>query len=184
MAKVDKGRMLRKGLMRGLQYAAVAMAALATVEVPPDIGVTDQASIVFGIAVIGAVGKAIQNYRKTKKRAGDLRSASGLLVCVSLALGGLLAGCVATQGQDGTWRVEVDRSALDATWDRYEAMERRKTDLEKERKAASLQRKLAIDTQLREMKPEIQELADVLGIGLSSNPKTMGTSRAHPPKSP
>ena len=166
MAKVNKWITARKALTRGLQYGLVAVAALQTVPVPESVGAMDQATIAFGIAALGAVAKAIQNYRKTLKKPVRYTSPSGLVVLVALSLA--LAGCVTTTAPDGTVTTQLDGAALDtawATWERYEA---RKALLEKEKAAAreaqDAQRLAIIEAELEKLEPKINELADRLGL--------------------
>lgn len=92
MAKVNKWISIRKGIVRGAQYAAVTIAALQTVPVPEGIGVSKQITVSFVIGVLGAVAKGIQNYRKT---AAKPTMYSGYLLAL-VGIAGLMAGCVTT----------------------------------------------------------------------------------------
>jgi len=173
MAKVDKMRTLRKALLRGAQYAAVAAAAIQTVPVPDTVGIDQKATVVFIIGLIGAIGKGVHNYKKTSGRAPFLGSRSGLALLLAGLSVATPGGCVATHGADGGWTVRVDQPALDAAWDRYEAMERRQTDLERERETATGPRLEAIRKELEVIGPQVRELADVLGVDLAGNAKKM-----------
>ncbi len=159
--KVNKIITLKKGLLRGAQYAAVVIAALNTVPLSEDVGVSTQATVAFAIGAIGAVGKAIHNYRKTKGRAPYLGSRSGY----ALALAGLslaLVGCITTTAPDGTVTQQVDVDALSSAWARYEEMEARREALEAERDRADAQRRAEIEAEIRALLPEIERAAERL----------------------
>lgn len=164
MAKVDKWRCARKAFFRGLQYAAVTIAALQTVPVPEGIGVERQVTVSFIIGAIGAVAKGIQNYQKTSRRAPFLGSRSGLVLAVA-GLASLLAGCITTTAPDGTVTTSVDTVAISTTWDRYERMQDRHDALEAERERAPVARRLEIDAELVGLDRELTELAERLGVG-------------------
>ena len=156
MAKVNLARTARKALLRGAQYAGVAITALVAVPVPEDVGVSEQAAIVFGLGALGAVAKAIQNYHKTKKRKVQLGSTSGyMLVLIALSLA--LAGCVTTTAPDGTVTQSVDLTTAWEVYERYEALER-------ERDAADAADRARIDAELRRLEPELREATRRLGL--------------------
>jgi len=138
------------------------VAALNTVPVPEGVGVETQATIAFAVAAIGAVGKAIQNYRKIAKQP-KLYSRSGYVLAVAgLALG--LAGCVATTAPDGTRSIIVDQGLLRAAWDHYEALEAERRALETEQAQADAQRRAEIEAEIRALIPEIRRAAETLGV--------------------
>lgn len=153
--KVDKVITLKKGLLRGAQYAAVVIAALNTVPLTEDVGVSTQATVAFAIGAIGAVGKAIHNYRKTKGRAPYLGSRSGYaLLLAGLAVA--LSGCITTTAPDGTVTQQVDVDAISTAWERYEAVQARREALEREQATADAARRAEIEAELRRLLPEIQ----------------------------
>lgn len=159
--KVNKVITLKKGLLRGAQYAAVVIAALNTVPLTEDVGVSTQATVAFAIGAIGAVGKAIHNYRKTKGRAPYLGSRSGYaLLLAGLAVA--LSGCITTTAPDGTVTQQVDVDALSTAWERYEAMQSRRAELERERQRADAQRRAEIEAELRALLPELERLGQRL----------------------
>lgn len=153
MAKVDKIRTLRKALLRGAQYAAVAAAAIQTVPVPDSVGIDQKASVVFIIGLVGAIAKGIHNYKKTKDRAPFLGSASGLVL---LIMAGLIAGCVTTTAPDGSTVVSVDSRTLETAWSIYEATLERKQTLQAERDAAQAADRARLDAELRALEPQLQ----------------------------
>lgn len=160
--KVNKIITLRKGLMRGAQYAAVVIAALNTVPLPADVGVGTQATVAFVIGAIGAVGKAIQNFQKTKNRKPSF---PGYLFILAPALClGALAGCITTTDANGTRTVRIDGELLETAWDRYEALEARRIALEAEERTADAQRRAEIAAELRRLVPEIRAAAMDVGI--------------------
>lgn len=169
MAKVRKRTTAKKALQTFATYAVAIGTAMTQVEIP-DGDLSDKALITVGLSTLFAVARAINNVRKRRKAPEETaqpyidygKLTAAFLVALSLGL----AGCVATQAKDGTWRIEVDQSALDAQWDRYEAMERRQTDLEREREQASPERVKAITRELEALEPEVRELAEVLGVDL------------------
>jgi hypothetical protein len=167
--KVDKAITLKKGFLRGAQYAAVVIAALNTVPLSEDVGISTQATVAFVIGAIGAVGKAVHNYRKTKDRAPYLGSRSGY----ALAIAGLslaASGCITTTAPDGTVTQQVDVDALSTAWARYEEMEIRRAELEAERERAKAERDAAqleaINREIERLMPEIEQAAEVLGARL------------------
>jgi len=168
MAKVRKRTTAKKAAQTFIKYAAVVGGVLSQVEIPEG-DLSDKVLITLGLSTALSIIRAVNNVRKTRKAPArpatypNYRNLTAALL-VALSLG--LAGCVATQGTDGSWTVEVDRSALDDAWDRYEAMERRQTDLEREREQASPERVKAITRELEALEPEVRELAEVLGVDL------------------
>jgi len=153
MAKVDKIRTLRKALLRGAQYAAVAATAIQTVPVPDTVGIDQKATVVFIIGLVGAIAKGIHNYKKTKDRAPFLGSASGLVL---LIMAGLIAGCVTTTAPDGSTVVSVDSRTLETAWSIYEATLDRKQTLQAERDAAQAADRARLDAELRALEPQLQ----------------------------
>jgi len=168
MAKVRKRTTAKKAFQSFLMYSVAVGGALTQVEIPEG-DMSDKALLTVGVGVLAAVIRAVNNVRKTRKapaRPATYPNYRNLTAALLMALSLGLAGCVATQGTDGSWTVEVDRSALDDAWDRYEAMERRQTDLEREREQASPERAKAITRELEALDPEVRELAEVLGVDL------------------
>lgn len=153
MAKVDKIRTLRKALLRGAQYAAVAATAIQTVPVPDTVGIDQKATVVFIIGLVGAIAKGIHNYKKTKDRAPFLGSASGLVL---LIMAGLIAGCVTTTAPDGSTVVSVDSRTLETAWSIYEATLDRKQTLQAERDAAQAADRARLEAELRALEPQLQ----------------------------
>jgi len=153
MAKVDKIRTLRKALLRGAQYAAVAATAIQTVPVPDTVGIDQKATVVFIIGLVGAIAKGIHNYKKTKDRAPFLGSSSGLVLLIMAAL---VAGCVTTTAPDGSTVVSVDSRTLETAWSIYEATLERKQQLQAERDAAQAADRARLEAELRALEPQLQ----------------------------
>lgn len=160
--KVNKIIMLRKGLLRGAQYAAVVITALNTVPLPADVGVGTQATLAFVIGAIGAVGKAVHNFHKTKNRQPSFPGYLFILV-PALCLGAL-AGCITTTDANGTRTVRIDGELLETAWERYESLEARRIALEAEERTADAARRAQIAAELRRLGPEIRAAAQDLGI--------------------
>lgn len=176
MAKVDKRKTAKKAAQTFIKYAAVVGGVLSQVEIP-DGDLSDKVLITLGLSTALSIIRAVNNVRKRRKAPEtaeqplpyiDYKNITAALL-VGLSLG--LAGCVATQAKDGTWTLQVDQSALEAQWDRYEGMERRQTDLEREREQASPERVKAITRELEALEPEVRELAEVLGVALPTSGK-------------
>lgn len=164
MAKVKIRTTLRKALLRGAQYAAVAAAAIQTVPVPDTVGIDQKASVVFIIGLVGAIAKGIHNYKKTSGRAPFLGTRSGLVLLVAAGLA--LGGCITTTSPDGTTTTALDPVALSTAWDTWERLEKRKEDLERERAQADAQRQAEIVAELRTLEPELRRLAERLGVAV------------------
>lgn len=162
MAKVNKWITFRKAAVRGVQFAAVTIAALQTVPVPEGIGVSKQITVSFIIGALGAVAKGIHNYRKISAKPVRYTSPSGYVLLVALSLA--LAGCITTTSPDGTVTTSVDSGALSTVWDRYERLEARQDALEAERERAPVVRRVEIDAELHGLGPEIEALAERLGV--------------------
>lgn len=159
--KVDKKRMMKKALLRGAQFAAVALTAMNTVPIPEGVGVSRQVTITFGIAVLGAVGKAIHNYIKISRKPVVVPS------CYILALAGLaatLTGCVTTTAPDGTVTTSVDHDVLQTALERYDALQARKAALEAEKARADAARQAEIIAALHELEPQIRDAARRIGL--------------------
>lgn len=154
MAKVNKFTTLRKALLRGAQYAAVAAAAIQTVPVPDTVGIDQKATVVFVIGIVGAIAKGIHNYRKVSK--APVRFSGYLLAFAALSLS--LSGCITTTAPDGTVTQQVDTVALSTMWDRYERLQARQDALE----AAPPTPDIAVD--LARVQAELEALAARLGI--------------------
>lgn len=125
MAKVDKWISCRKGITRGLQYAAVTIAALQTVPVPEGIGVSKQITVSFVIGVLGAVAKGIHNYRKISAKPMRYSGYGLLLAALSLAV----CGCVTTTAPDGTIVQTLDTQAMTRAYEIF-AKERPRTHVD------------------------------------------------------
>lgn len=154
MAKVDKIRTLRKALLRGAQYAAVAATAIQTVPVPDTVGIDQKATVVFIIGLVGAIAKGIHNYKKTSGRAPFLGTRSGLVLLVMAGLA--LGGCITTTAPDGSTVVSVDSRTLETAWSIYEATLERKQTLQAERDAAQAADRARLDAELRALEPQLQ----------------------------
>lgn len=162
MAKVRLGVTARKALLRGVQYAAVTIAALQTVPVPEGIGVSKQITVSFIIGALGAVAKGIHNYRKISAK--PVRYSGYGLLLAALSMGGLLSGCITTTAPDGTVTQQVDTVALSTAWDRYERMQARHDALKAERERAPVGRRVEIDAELVGLDRELDALAERLGL--------------------
>ncbi len=164
--KVNKWISIRKGALRGLQYAAVAVAALNTVPVPDGVGVSDQATIAFAVGAIGAVFKAVQNYRKVSKAPMQF-SGYKYLVVAGLSVAGL-AGCITTTAPDGTTTTQVDGVLLETALTRYDRHVARKELLEEQKRIAKekqdAERLALIQEELDRLEPEIRALGERLGL--------------------
>ena len=155
MAKVNKLRTLRKALVRGVQYAAVAVAALQTVTVPPDVGIGKQATVVFIIGALGAIAKGIQNYRKTANKPTQYSGYIIAFVGLSLAL----SGCVTTTLPDGTVTTSVDHGALETMWDRYERLQDRREALEQAPDTPAVTVEIGeVDREIAEARARLEDL--------------------------
>lgn len=155
----------RKAAETFIKYAVVVGGALSTVEVPEG-HLTDKVLLTVGLSAMAAVIRAINNVHKTNKavaKAALLKSASGYLLLVALSLA--LAGCVTTTAPDGTVTTSVDSAALSTAWDRYERLQEHRDRLEQERARADLPRRVEIDAELHGLGPEIDALAERLGVG-------------------
>lgn len=161
MAKVNKWITARKALTRGLQYGLVAVAALNTVPVPEGVGVSDQATIAFAIGAIGAVVKAVQNYRKVSKAPVQF---SGYKYLVVAGLVAALSGCITTTAPDGTQTTQIDPVALETAWATYERYEARRAALEAAKAEADAAERARLEAELRRLEPEIRALAERLGL--------------------
>lgn len=160
MAKVNRWITVRKAAIRGVQYAAVTIAALQTVPVPEGIGVERQVTVSFIIGALGAIAKGIHNYRKISRQ--PVRYSGYALLVVGLLT--TLAGCVTTTAPDGTVTQSVDTVALSTAWDRYERLQARRDALEAERARAPVATRLEIDTELHGLDREIDALGERLGV--------------------
>lgn len=162
MAKVNKWITFRKAAVRGVQYAAVTIAALQTVPVPEGIGVERQVTVSFIIGAIGAIAKGIHNYRKVSAK--PVRYSGYALLLAGLS--GLMSGCITTTAPDGTVTQQVDTVALSTAWDRYERQQARRDALEAERERAPVVRRVEIDSELVGLDRELQALAERLGVAV------------------
>jgi len=159
--KVNKLRTLRKALSRGLQFALVTTAAIESVPLPDDFGVSQKATVITVLSVIGAVLKAVQNYQKT---AGKVPTYPSGYILALAGLAAALTGCVTTTAPDGTTTTTVDSAALETAWNMYERLEARKAALEAERQRADAARQAEIIDELRTLEPQIVEAARRIGL--------------------
>jgi len=165
MAKVRKRTVVKKALQSFVTYSVAVGGALSQIDIP-DGDLSDKALITLGVSTLAAVLRAVNNVRKTRASAPravpgvDYRNITAVLIVAGLTLG----GCITTTAPDGTVTTSVDTVALSTAWDRYEAMDRRKTDLEREQEQASAVRRVEIADELRRLEPELDRLAVWLGI--------------------
>jgi hypothetical protein len=133
------------------------------------------AGLVSAVVTLGAAGAAgfrawwrnRKKHRKPRRNTPQGRDLDyGALSVLLMSLSLFLAGCLATQAQDGTWTLQVDQSALDKSWDRYEELLSRERTLKEEKKNAAPQRVEAIAKELEAIAPKIKDLADALGVKL------------------
>jgi len=165
MAKVRKRTVIKKALQSFVTYSVAVGGALSQIDIP-DGDLSDNALITLGVSTLAAVLRAVNNVRKTRKAPPravpgvDYRNITVALIVAGLTLG----GCITTTAPDGTVTTSVDTVALSTAWDRYEAMERRQTDLERERETATGPRLEAIRKELEVIGPQVRDLAEVLGV--------------------
>lgn len=166
MAKVKKRITARKAAQTFMMYAVAVGSALATVEIPEG-ELTDKAALTLGVATIAAVLRAVNNVRKTRRAPTRVNYVdyNRLTVVALVGLTAALAGCVTTTAPDGTVTRSVDVDVLSTAWSRYEAMQDRRAELERERQRADAQRRAEIEAELRRLEPEVRRLAEWLGAG-------------------
>jgi len=149
--KVDYKKSLTKTISRGAQIATAITVAFATVPIPPDFGVSKRATVITILSLTGALLKGAHDIVKTKL--------TPILITVLL-----LAGCQTTTTSDGTVITNIDPVALETAWSAYERYQIRKAALEAEKIKADKERQAQILEELRLMVPEINRLAERLGL--------------------